>query len=67
MVIIPQQIQISNHYDVHLKLMQYNDVNYTSIKKILRGTTTKKKKNWKTGQKTSVGNSQKDVKMPSHI
>lgn len=33
MVIISQQIQISNHYDVRLKLMQYNDVNYTSIKK----------------------------------
>lgn len=37
------------------------------LKKFLEEQQQQKKKNWKTGQKTSVGNSQKDVKMPSHI
>lgn len=66
MAFISQHIQISNHYDVYLKLMQYNIYRlYLNLKKtFLKGTATKK--SGKTGQKTWLGNSKKNIKTP-HI
>lgn len=67
MAFISQHIQISNHYDVYLKLMQYNIYRlYLNLKKtFLKGTATKKK--WKNRAKDMIRQFKKEHKNTSHI